>query len=39
VARVRLYFRHGWKVQEDEALQSNPRFWELIGNARAAGKS
>ena len=34
-----FYFRHGLKVQEDEALQSNPRFWELIENARTASKS
>jgi mRNA-degrading endonuclease RelE of RelBE toxin-antitoxin system len=31
-----FYFRHGLKVQEDEALQNNPRFWELIENARAS---
>lgn len=31
-------FRQGLKVDEDEALQSNPRFWELIENARSAGK-
>ena len=34
-----FYFRHGLKVEEDEALQSNPRFWELIENARTAGKT
>jgi len=33
-----FYFRHGLKVEEDEALQSNPRFWELIENARSATK-
>lgn len=33
-----FYFRHGLKVQEDEALQSNPRFWELIESARSASK-
>ena len=33
-----FYFRHGLKVEEDEALQNNPRFWELIENARTAGK-
>jgi mRNA-degrading endonuclease RelE of RelBE toxin-antitoxin system len=29
-------FRSGLKVQEDEALQENPKFWELIENARSA---
>jgi mRNA-degrading endonuclease RelE of RelBE toxin-antitoxin system len=29
-------FRSGLKVQEDEALQQNPKFWELIEAARAA---
>ena len=38
VALCLSYFRHGLKVQEDEALQSNPRFWELIENARTASK-
>ena len=27
-------FRSGLKVQEDEALQQNPKFWELIEAAR-----
>ena len=31
-------FRSGLKMQEDEALQQNPKFWELIGTATAAGK-
>ncbi|MEY4388084.1 MAG: hypothetical protein RLY20_3367 [Verrucomicrobiota bacterium] len=31
-----FYYRHGMKVDEDEALQSNPRFWELIESARTA---
>jgi mRNA-degrading endonuclease RelE of RelBE toxin-antitoxin system len=34
-----FYFRHGLKIQEDEALQSNPRFWELIESARTASKA
>ncbi len=29
-------FRSGLKVQEDEALQQNPKFWELIEAARTA---
>jgi mRNA-degrading endonuclease RelE of RelBE toxin-antitoxin system len=29
-------FRSGLKVQEDEALQENPKFWELIETARTA---
>jgi mRNA-degrading endonuclease RelE of RelBE toxin-antitoxin system len=29
-------FRSGLKVQEDEALQENPKFWELIEAAKAA---
>ena len=29
-------FRSGFKLQEDEALQQNPKFWELIEAARAA---
>jgi mRNA-degrading endonuclease RelE of RelBE toxin-antitoxin system len=31
-------YRQGLKTGEDEALQSNPRFWELIQTARSAGK-
>ena len=27
-------FRSGLKVQEDEALQQNPKFWELIESTR-----
>jgi mRNA-degrading endonuclease RelE of RelBE toxin-antitoxin system len=34
-----FYYRHGLKVPEDEAMQSNPRFWELIESARTAGKA
>lgn len=29
-------FRSGLKVQEDKALQENPKFWELIEAAKAA---
>ncbi len=29
-------FRSGLKMQEDEALQANPKFWELIEAARKA---
>jgi mRNA-degrading endonuclease RelE of RelBE toxin-antitoxin system len=29
-------FRSGLKMQEDEALQQNPKFWELIETAKAA---
>jgi mRNA-degrading endonuclease RelE of RelBE toxin-antitoxin system len=28
-------YRSGLKVQEDEALQENPKFWELIEAAKA----
>jgi len=28
-------YRSGLKSGEDEALQENPKFWELIANARA----
>jgi mRNA-degrading endonuclease RelE of RelBE toxin-antitoxin system len=31
-------FRSGLKVQEDEALQENPKFWELIETARQASQ-
>ena len=31
-------YRQGLKTGEDEALQSNPRFWELIQTARTVGK-
>jgi len=33
-----FYFRQGLKIHEDEALQSNPRFWELIESARTANR-
>jgi len=29
-------FRSGLKVGEDEALEQNPKFWELIESARSA---
>src|SRR6266567_1941806 len=31
-------FRSGLKMQEDEALQQNPKFWELIETAKVATK-
>jgi len=31
-----FYFRTGLKIEEDEALQQNPKFWELIEAARTA---
>ena len=31
-----FFFRSGLKVQEDEALQDNPKFWELIETAKQA---
>jgi mRNA-degrading endonuclease RelE of RelBE toxin-antitoxin system len=31
-------FRSGIKMQEDEALQQNPQFWEMIEAAKAATK-
>ena len=31
-----FYFRSGLKLAEDEALQQNPKFWELIEAARTA---
>jgi len=31
-------FRSGIKTQEDEALQQNPKFWEMIEDAKAATK-
>lgn len=29
-------YRSGLKVEEDEALQQNPKFWEMIETARTA---
>jgi mRNA-degrading endonuclease RelE of RelBE toxin-antitoxin system len=31
-----FYFRSGLKLEEDEALQQNPKFWELIEAAKTA---
>jgi mRNA-degrading endonuclease RelE of RelBE toxin-antitoxin system len=31
-------FRSGLKVKEDEALQQNPEFWDLIEGAKAVGQ-
>jgi mRNA-degrading endonuclease RelE of RelBE toxin-antitoxin system len=33
-----FYFRSGLKLEEDEALQQNPKFWELIEAAVSAPK-
>ena len=30
-----FFYRSGLKTGEDETLQENPKFWELISNARA----
>ena len=32
-------FRSGLKVGEDEALQENPKFWEMIEAAKTAAKT
>ncbi len=32
-------FRSGLKMQEDEALQQNPKFWDLIEAAKTAARS
>jgi mRNA-degrading endonuclease RelE of RelBE toxin-antitoxin system len=34
-----FFFRSGLKLPEDEALQQNPKFWELIENARTAARA
>jgi mRNA-degrading endonuclease RelE of RelBE toxin-antitoxin system len=31
-------YRSGLKVEEDEALQQNPKFWEMIESAKTAAK-
>ena len=31
-----FFFRSGLKVSEDEALEQNPKFWEMIENAKKA---
>jgi mRNA-degrading endonuclease RelE of RelBE toxin-antitoxin system len=33
-----FYFRSGLKTGEDEALQENPKFWELIEAAKTSAK-
>jgi mRNA-degrading endonuclease RelE of RelBE toxin-antitoxin system len=33
-----FFFRSGLKTAEDEALQENPKFWELIEAAKTSGK-
>src|SRR5579872_6057222 len=33
-----FYFRSGLRVDEDEALQQNPKFWELIEAARTSAR-
>src|ERR1700757_2091964 len=30
-----FFYRSGLKTEEDEALQQNPKFWEMIETARA----
>ena len=34
-----FFYRSGLKVEEDEALQQNPKFWELIESAKTAARS
>jgi len=34
-----FFFRSGLKTGEDEALQENPKFWEMIEAAKTAAKS
>jgi hypothetical protein len=34
-----FYFRSGLKMEEDEALQQNPKFWELIEAAVSSPES
>ncbi len=31
-----FFYRSGLKIEEDEALQQNPKFWEMIESARTA---
>jgi len=33
-----FFFRSGLKVAEDEALQQNPKFWEMMAAAKTAAK-
>jgi hypothetical protein len=30
-----FFYRSGLKTEEDEALQENPKFWEMIETAKA----
>jgi mRNA-degrading endonuclease RelE of RelBE toxin-antitoxin system len=34
-----FFFRSGLKTKEDEVLQENPKFWEMIEAAKTAAKS
>ena len=34
-----FWFRSGLNVEEDEALQQNPKFWEMIEAAKTAAKT
>jgi mRNA-degrading endonuclease RelE of RelBE toxin-antitoxin system len=34
-----FFFRSGLKTQEDEVLQKNPKFWEMIEAAKTAAKN
>ena len=34
-----FFFRSGLKMDEDEALQQNPKFWEMIEAAKTAAKA
>jgi hypothetical protein len=34
-----FFYRSGLKVKEDEALQENPKFWEMIEAARTSAKT
>ena len=34
-----FFFRSGLKIGEDEALQENPKFWELIESAKTSAKA
>ena len=34
-----FFFRSGLKVEEDEALQQNPKFWDMIEAAKTAAKN
>ena len=33
-----FFYRSGLKVEEDEALQQNPKFWDMIENAKSAAR-